>query len=897
MDDVPWRPEHSADDRVPHPTPIFESVTLATVRPPRLRAEVVNAVEAACGLGEHPSRLSTFQCETAARVVQSLVDTRCFVLADGTGTGKGRVLAATALTLHATYGSSVIWVSANRDMVHETRRDFAAVGGGEGLPPWVFFTSFAVFHQTMRVTAYPPGTPLVFVVDEAHMLRNRAVTNAALAEVRRSHPQAMTVLSSATPASCVAHLQYWAPLALWGSPHAAFDSFATFSHALARCGTGGFELIVAQLKAAGQYVSRHIGRHDVDVRLCTHHLTPEQRRLYDRCAAKLRDADVYGGTAHQTFFRRLLAAFKAETAVRETRRAVAEGKAVVISLQDTGQASQLRCIDVLAPTYVSSACEVFGTLTGFDATHWAEWPMDALDCLVHSLGAPNVAEVTGRSRRVVRRDDGALVYEYKPPIRAERTRFQSGEVDVAIVSRAGSTGIDLHACGDDRRRRVHIFVELPWDAETFHQGQGRTHRAGAASSPEFVFLEADVPCEQRFVQGLTHKLRGLSALAYGDCASVDGPVTHYWDCNAAVRREVSIRLIFAAVYDRLGRPRDAVVEAAHREGPRPAPAQLLQAHRSLVETAGSEAQQQDRLLQACVGVVRAVPQAAVWIGAVAWSRSTHHLFPVHIRAQIECVRMGARAPGSFLALLHSDLVDMVCSEVARGVLTLDETLEVEEALRRQGISVARLGAMPIQSLCNRMMGMNIGDQRAFSELLRQTLTPRPHLKRAVPLQEYVLRRVPHAGARVRIDRIEPAAVPGRTALSVVVDAPAPPPPPDPPYYWVRNVLCAAREHATCRRLQLCGDLYPSRTVPHEEWDVDVQAGRILREGDREVWLREQRRRSERLRRMVRGLSGRYLLSTTRAISDWHLSSGKVLRVGPPLVEQSEAFVGLLIHRE
>ena len=114
----------------------------------------------------------------------------------------------------------------------------------------------------------------------------------------------------------------------------------------------------------------------------------------------------------------------------------------------------------------------------------------ALDQILHRFGGEAVAEVTGRSRRVLRIADGSgerLALRNRPASAnlAETTAFMAGDKRILVFSMAGGTGRSYHAdlgCGNTARR-IHYLLEPGWRADQAIQGLGRTHRTHQASAP------------------------------------------------------------------------------------------------------------------------------------------------------------------------------------------------------------------------------------------------------------------------------------------------------------------------------------------------------------------------------------------------------------------------------
>jgi hypothetical protein len=158
-------------------------------------------------------------------------------------------------------------------------------------------------------------------------------------------------------------------------------------------------------------------------------------------------------------------------------------------------------------------------------------PENPLDQLVNHLGERNVAELTGRTRRLIRDSQGRVQYKKRAPegVAMHRTnvhemeQFQSGKKRAAIISDAASMGISLHASNraENRQRRVHVTLELGWSADKQMQTFGRTHRSDQAVPPEYVLLSTELGGEKRFSSTIARRLGSLGALTKGDRRSAD----------------------------------------------------------------------------------------------------------------------------------------------------------------------------------------------------------------------------------------------------------------------------------------------------------------------------------------------------------------------------------------
>ncbi|MGW8138332.1 strawberry notch C-terminal domain-containing protein (plasmid) [Sphingomonas zeae] len=145
--------------------------------------------------------------------------------------------------------------------------------------------------------------------------------------------------------------------------------------------------------------------------------------------------------------------------------------------------------------------------------------MSALDGLLEHFGHDNVAEVTGRTKRLISTGDGRQKLETRSSrtSQAEAAAFTQGRKRVLIFSDAGGTGRSYHASRDvvNQEQRVHLLLEPGWRADRAIQGLGRTHRTHQASTPLFRPVTTDCKGELRFTSTIARRLDSLGALTRG----------------------------------------------------------------------------------------------------------------------------------------------------------------------------------------------------------------------------------------------------------------------------------------------------------------------------------------------------------------------------------------------
>jgi hypothetical protein len=180
----------------------------------------------------------------------------------------------------------------------------------------------------------------------------------------------------------------------------------------------------------------------------------------------------------------------------------------------------------------------------------------ALDQIVQRFGTDLVAEVTGRSRRIVRKmgpgglDRLAVEARAGSANLAEAQAFMDDEKRILVFSDAGGTGRSYHAdlAAKNRHLRVHYLLEAGWKADTAIQGLGRSNRTNQAQPPLFRPIAKDVKAEKRFLSTIARRLDTLGAITKGQRQTGGQGLFRADDNLESVYGRAALRQLYVLLY-------------------------------------------------------------------------------------------------------------------------------------------------------------------------------------------------------------------------------------------------------------------------------------------------------------------------------------------------------------
>jgi predicted RNA methylase len=333
-----------------HPTPLVESIAMASVAPPmpsgaagselRLPARLIEEghlseaqletiIMAHDAHGRDlPGRFTIDDDQTKLTRADDDPDANAYrlgyFLGDGTGCGKGRECAGLILVNWLAGRRKAIWVSKSATLIEDAIRDWTDLGGSpaeiQPLSKWkpdqpipmgdgILFVTYATLRSAGKCGSTRLSQILewmdedfdgVLAFDEAHAMQNAAgseqgrgvkSSQQGLAGLRLqlAAPRARVFYISATGATSVHNLAYAARLGLWGQgPEYPFPSRESFVSAMEAGGVAAMEVVARDLKTLGLYTARALSFDGVEYDVLEHALTPAQIEIYDAYAGAFR---------------------------------------------------------------------------------------------------------------------------------------------------------------------------------------------------------------------------------------------------------------------------------------------------------------------------------------------------------------------------------------------------------------------------------------------------------------------------------------------------------------------------------------------------------------------------------------------------------------------------------
>jgi predicted RNA methylase len=324
------------------------------------------------------------------------------------------------------------------------------------------------------------------------------------------------------------------------------------------------ELTAEQVRIYDAYAGAfQIIHNNLDAALRAANVTGETGTLNAQAKSAARSAFE---SAKQRFFSHLITSMKTPTLIRSIDRDLAAGHAAIVQIVSTGEALMERRlaeiptedwadvqVDITPREYVldylfhSFPTQLFEPFTDGEGNlssrpvfrdsqpvqcrdaverrdrmieHLAALPpvQGALDQIVQRFGTDQVAEITGRSRRIVRKGDRLCVESRAASANlAEAQAFMDDKKRILVFSDAGGTGRSYHAdlAARNSRLRVHYLLEAGWKADTAIQGLGRSNRTNQAQPPLFRPIATNVKAEKRFLSTIARRLDTLGAITRG----------------------------------------------------------------------------------------------------------------------------------------------------------------------------------------------------------------------------------------------------------------------------------------------------------------------------------------------------------------------------------------------
>lgn len=302
------------------------------------------------------------------------------------------------------------------------------------------------------------------------------------------------------------------------------------------------EQVIRELADDGLYLSRDLWRNGVEFEMPEMKPSPEKIAALDRRIALMRDIEMafqqFGRQnkgddktltirgALQFHYKRALFDLNLDNLITLAKKEAAAGHQVVLSLinvtgtnDEEGEGNLFGAIKAINTLKVSkkdgeainegkipAALEARANLLD-RLREEAPALRDPLKTIMKALGKDNVIFVTGQQTAKEKT--------------ASIERFQTGQVQFAVISGAGKRGINLHHThdapyfGPAAGRRTLIIGDTQWDAPGTLQELGRVDRASQITAPRILIPHLGLSSQRKFLGTIANRMAQIGATSRG----------------------------------------------------------------------------------------------------------------------------------------------------------------------------------------------------------------------------------------------------------------------------------------------------------------------------------------------------------------------------------------------
>jgi coenzyme F420-reducing hydrogenase delta subunit len=630
------------------------------------------------------------------KIVESLKKNIPFLLGDGTGVGKGRVIAGIISELEL----DTLWISSSMKLETTARNELELVL--ENRPKKVRFSSYsAIRFKFKELLEYVSTQDTLIIIDECHQLRNCSKTKSIIDKLLKFTNK--ICYSSATIASSVKHLIYLEKLRIWGSTDSPFESWHQLENAAKSDGPALLELISLHLCRKGQYLCRQLDNQNISFEVKMAPMTPYYEQMYEKCAASFSNMD---GKRRQHFFLRLIVLFKVKYTIQLITEYLKRGKSVIISVSNTGEASFKRAKENAqrSTSFVQEICDEYGIDSDFE--------LEPIDIIIQHFGSNNVSEITGRTRRPIGRDKDS---EKIPKTDIES--FQKNEKKIAILSRAGGMGLSLHD-PTGNCPRVHIILETPWGGEDFLQQMGRVYRSNAQSLPSYVFVISNVPSEYRLILSIIKKLKNMGAIVKADRSAYDIPgLKEENNWSARMKANVGLQLAIASRFSEVREITTPVNYEPTTHRTMISLQQCITKNLCFHEDEGDEVEENTAIWSYNLGLSRDFFPQLYYPVVEIWSPENHYLYGPAFKKRTLTLLMCSKVTPNTLGMLPGPVLLLIIEFMAdvQGLSSL------AEIARWTHIPYYKFSSSSSETIMNDALSMPISVQHSFLNLLNSSV--------------------------------------------------------------------------------------------------------------------------------------------------------------------------------